>query len=125
MLFKFFIEMRKKKYNFNEFKDFCDKLKGVLNIRKQKKIVTESYKTYVKALQNYEKIVSYGINLMDDVDKCSDIIDLRGKKYFKKTLYKEFNNAFIQTSDLKRIQESNKTLQINKEVKKILEWDYK
>ena len=40
-------------------------------------------------------------------------------------MHNEFRDSFIQSGDLKRTRESDLTLSINKNVKRIMDWDFK
>lgn len=125
MFFKFFNELNKDNYSFKEFKNFCDKLSTILSIRKQKKLVKKAHDTYINALKGYDKIMEYGLEAIGDIEKCSDFIDIKGKKYFKNTINKEFSQAMIGAKDLSRMKESEITLSINKKIKEVIEWKYK
>lgn len=122
MFFKFFNELNKDNYSFKEFKNFCDKLSTILSIRKQKKLVKKAHDTYINALKGYDKIMEYGLEAIGDIEKCSDFIDIKGKKYFKNTINKEFSTAYIEALNLNRIKESDLILKINKRAKQILEY---
>lgn len=112
-------------YTFKGFIEFCNKFKTIVAIRKNKKMIQKTYTIYLDSLKSYEKIINYGVDLIDDVERSNELIDEQGKRFFRKSIQKTFREALIQSKDLKRIQESESTLRINKKVKKILDWDYK
>lgn len=123
-MFKMFDEMHDKGYTFKEFIEFCNKFRTIVAIRKNKKMVQKAYTIYLDSLKVYEKIINYGVDLIDDVEKSKELIDNQGKRFFRTSMQKTFGDALIQSKDLKRIQESESTLRINKKVKKILDWNY-
>lgn len=125
MMFNFFSDLKKGEYSFKDFKSFCDKIKVTFKMRHQKKIVIKAYNLYVKGLNEYDKIVSYGIDLIEDAERIGNKIDEKGKAYVTRCMHNEFRDSFIQSGDLKRTRESDLTLSINKNVKRIMDWDFK
>lgn len=120
-MFKYFDSLKNTGYKFKDLKNFCDKFSTIINIQMHKRMVKEAYNAYLKALKNYESIIDYGISLMDDVEANKEIIDEKGKKYFRKSMKKEFCSGYLDQSLLIKIQENDIKKNITEKIKKISE----